>query len=139
MLVAQQAFVVVLVHVVWATGGREPCLRDADDVIAGMVRAHARDAGGRALAVGCADDHVHALVELPSTLTLARLVQYMKGKTAYMVNARALLPSYLRWQAGYSALSVSPSARDRVTAYVLDQRAHHAEHTTLPALELPPL
>lgn len=138
MIVQRQSLVVVFVHVVWAVAERAPVLPPSlDATLDALLRAHARDAGGRVLAAGCADDHVHALVRLPSTVTLATVVQYLKGKTAYVVNRRRLLPDPLHWQPGYAAHSIDPDALDAVTAYVLDQRSRHHSRTTLSRWEPP--
>ena len=117
----------LLAHVVWSTDRRmavlgrrlEPWLRD-------MLAAKAIEAGSRLLGIGVADDHVHLLVRLPSTATLAAVVQRLKGASSYECNRRGLVPTRLRWQCGYWAQSVGPDAVVPLMQYLATQREHHA-------------
>lgn len=101
----------LLAHVVWSTDQRisvlgqrfEPWLRD-------MMTAKAIEAGSRLLELGVADDHLHSLLRFPSTVTLAAVVQRLKGASSYECNQRQLLPQRLRWQRGYWAETVGPDA-----------------------------
>jgi REP element-mobilizing transposase RayT len=117
----------LLAHVVWSTDRRvavlgrrfEPWLRD-------MMTAKAIEAGSRLLGLGVADDHVHSLLRFPSTVTLAAVVQRLKGASSYECNHQQLLPQRLRWQRGYWAETVAPDAVVPLIQYLATQREHHA-------------
>jgi REP element-mobilizing transposase RayT len=118
---------VLLVHIVWATHRRARLLsRDADAWLAEVLRRKARDAGTVLLACGNADDHVHVLVRYPSTVTVANVVQRLKGASSYAWNTQTRWPR-LAWQAGSWAQSVSPSGLEPALRYVDHQRHHHGE------------
>ena len=123
--------VLVLVHVVWATRRRcrwlEPCL---DREMASILTKYAVRAGCDVSLVGAAFDHVHVLLRLTPSTTLASTVQRLKGGAAHEINLRGLLAQHLEWQAGYWAESVSPS--DGRTARAVHPRSAHA------ARRLPP-
>ena len=72
------------------------------------IRKEAEKLGGYAIAVGNADDHVHAVVTLPPTLAVATLMQQIKGGTSHAWNRTphsSLERHPLAWQDGYWAES----------------------------------
>jgi putative transposase len=116
----------LLVHVVWSTAQRRAALLPSRDVmLADLLGEKTRSLGCSLLAVGIADDHVHAVVRLEAALSLADLVKHLKGASSYAFNEQRLLPAPLRWQVGYWAESVSPSALPQLVPYVRDQRWRH--------------
>jgi putative transposase len=118
---------VLLAHVVWATAGRAPVLEaSADAWLAEVLRRKAHDAGGLLMACGNAADHVHVLVRYPSTVTVASIVQRLKGASSYEWNHAPRSPR-LSWQTGSWSASVSPSHLTAAVRYVERQRVHHAE------------
>lgn len=95
------AQVYVIVHLVWATRHRAPLLApDLDPQLEALLAAFARDAGGALLLAGVASDHVHTLVRVRATASLADLTRRMKGGSAYALNARAPASRPVRWQNG---------------------------------------
>ena len=67
-------------------------------------------------------DHIHALLEIPADLTLAKAVQLLKGNSSKWLNEQR---SNFAWQQGYAAFSVSGSHVETVCKYIRDQREHH--------------
>lgn len=120
------AQVYVVVHLVGATRHRAPSLAPSLDLqLDALLAALAREAGGALLVAGVASDHVHTLVRVGATVTLADLARRMKGGSAYALNARAPASRPIRWQNGYWAESVSPADLDPLVRYLGRQRAHH--------------
>ena len=117
------------VHLVWTTRDRVASL---DCGRAAYLSEHlpiiARQERARVLAIGLVTTHLHLLVRIHPTTDLPRLLQRMKGGTAYGINsaAPAAHPA-LKWAKGYSVTSVSPGGLERVLAYV---RAQHLRHPT---------
>jgi len=123
----------LLVHVVWATARRESLLEpNADRWLADVLRRKAYEVGSALIACGNAADHVHVLVRYPSTVTLASVVQRLKGSSSYEWNLARRSPR-LRWQPGSWAAAVSPSDSVAVAHYVEHQRARH--HDTASGME----
>jgi len=69
----------------------------------------ARENGMKALAMGGTKDHVHALLSLSATMSVAKAIQLIKGGSSKWVHDQ--LPKYrnFAWQDGYGAFSVSAS------------------------------
>jgi putative transposase len=125
-LIQRHSHNLFLAHIVWATARRARLLEpSADSWLAEMLRGKAYEAGSALVACGNADDHVHVLVRYPSTVTVASLVQRLKGASSYEWNSTR--SPRLSWQAGSWAASVSPSHLAVAVRYVERQRAHHGE------------
>ena len=74
-------------------------------------------------------DHVHALIDLPTALSIEKLVQLLKGSSSHWVNASDLITGKFAWARGYGAFSVSQSNVDQVARYIADQEEHHRVRT----------
>ena len=74
-------------------------------------------------------DHVHALVDLPTSLSIEELIQLLKGNSSHWVNANNILPGKFAWGRGYGAFSVSESNVTQVAAYIAGQEEHHRVRT----------
>jgi len=85
----------------------------------------ARNKGLIAQAVGGVEDHVHALLTLPATITIAQAANAIKGGSSYWLSKSFSELSEFSWQEGYAAISVSPSDLDSVKRYINDQAKHH--------------
>jgi REP element-mobilizing transposase RayT len=120
----QRSVTRLVVHLVWATAHRSPCLSEAVDAdLASLVASVSQRIGCRALGVGNASDHVHVIAVHPPTLSVSELARRLKGATSRVLAFR--LPQGFAWQQGYFAESLGdPSA---AIAYVRDQRRHHVQ------------
>ena len=74
-------------------------------------------------------DHVHALVDLPTGLSIEELVQLLKGSSSHWINANNLSAGKFAWGRGYGVFSVSESNVDQVAAYITGQEQHHRVRT----------
>jgi REP element-mobilizing transposase RayT len=84
------------------------------------------------LIVGGVADHVHILMRLARTITLADWVKEMKrASTVWLIDQAQRDPMLAKfhWQSGYGVFSVSESKTDDVRAYIANQEEHHAKHT----------
>jgi putative transposase len=74
-------------------------------------------------------DHVHALIDLPTGLSIEKIVQLFKGSSSHWVNSNDLVRGKFAWGRGYGAFSVSHSNVNRVAQYIADQEEHHRVRT----------
>ena len=100
------------------------------------IMADCSKLGVHVIAIGGTDDHIHVLVRLPPTLSIAALVKQMKGSSSHLANH--LLPGgpVLRWQKGYAVFSVSKSVGPTVRDYINNQETHHREGSTVKGMEI---
>lgn len=113
-----------LFHCVFSTKERRgliPPARQSDlwSYLGGIARKN----GFKALAVGGTDNHVHVLVSLPSTISLAKAIQLLKGGSSKWINESGA--SGFSWQEGYGAFSIGISQRSDTIAYIRSQAEHH--------------
>jgi putative transposase len=126
----------VYLHVVWATWDRAPFLTpEVREQVYLSIRAECAEMRSEIIALGGIEDHVHVLLRLPATISIADLVKQMKGSSSHLTNHR-ILPRSFKWQGGYSASSVSPRYMHRVRDYIMRQEEHHRDGTIYPDAEL---
>lgn len=129
----------VFIHLVWSTWDRLPLLSDEIGQEAFQaIGAKCQTLGVESIAIGGVADHVHLLVRLPVTLSIAALVKHLKGASSHLITHEVAPNEFFKWQHAYGACSVSPRRLASVSAYIARQREHHAADTLLLALELPP-
>ena len=77
------------------------------------------------ISINGVDDHVHILCVLSKNITLAKLVEEIKGNSSRWI--KTLHPYYenFTWQRGYGGFSVSSSVHDRTKKYIENQKEHH--------------
>ncbi len=127
---ALHSFSQCLVHLVWCTKWRRRVLfGDAAARVAAVLRSIAASKEIRMLAVYVNPEHVHALVELPTTMSLEDLVRYLKGGSSHWINQHGLVSGRFAWGRGYGAFSVSYLQRMRVVEYIRNQEVHHRVRT----------
>lgn len=123
----QRSKVEVYIHLVWSTYYRAPWITaEVERAVYRCIADEATRCNCNILAINGMPDHVHLVVTLPSTVSLAKLMQAVKGTSSAF--ARDLLPpgSAHGWQDNYAAFSVSRSHLKRVIDYVQNQKQHHA-------------
>ena len=74
--------------------------------------------------MGGIEDHVNLLIGLKTTHCIADFMRELKKSSSLWVHETIDLKDFA-WQEGYGIFSVSATARDRVKAYIANQRAHH--------------
>jgi REP-associated tyrosine transposase len=74
-------------------------------------------------------DHTHALIDLPTNLSIEDAVKLLKGGSSHWINEEQLVKGKFAWGRGYGAFSVSHSDVDRVANYIAQQEEHHWQRT----------
>ncbi len=112
-------------HIVFATKERRPYISET-----WITRLHEYLGGtinglkGHPQAIGGIADHVHLLVGLPATIALSDFMRELKKASSVWVHDVIGLREFA-WQEGYSAFTVSSTARASVKAYIASQGEHH--------------
>jgi len=74
-------------------------------------------------------DHVHTLIDLPTALSVEKVMQLLKGASSHWINSNGVVTGRFAWGRGYGAFSVSQSNANRVARYIADQEEHHRVRT----------
>ena len=119
-----------LIHYVFSTKGRRALIsRELCERLWPYLGGIARENGLKALAVGGMDNHVHILVSLPSTFSIARSIQLIKGGSSKCIHETFPIHAGFAWQGGYGAFSISVSQTTDTIAYIDSQEEHHRTRT----------
>lgn len=76
-------------------------------------------------AIGGHDNHVHCLIRMPTTISISKVAQLLKGESAFWINTNLQLPFYFNWEEGYHVNAVSKYDIEKVKRYILNQEKHH--------------
>ena len=124
-----QSHAQVWIHVVFSTKDRRPFLQDESfrREMFRMLSHHVKESNCTSASIGGHIDHVHLLVGLSRTITIAQLVEQVKTETSKWAKSVERGSSVFQWQSGYGAFSVSHSLADVVDQYIRNQAEHHAK------------
>ena len=124
------SFVSCLIHCVWSTKNREPCLiPDLRERLWPYLGGIAKQNQMKTLAIGGAADHVHILLSLPATLSVAKAMQLLKGNSSKWIRETFPKMRPFAWQEGYGAFSVGISGVDATVTYINNQTEHHRKRS----------
>ncbi len=112
-------------HIVFSTKNRENLIAPAwgsrlHEYLGGTIRG----LEGIPQCIGGARDHVHILAGLSARHALSDFMRELKKASSSWVHQEMALKSFA-WQEGYSAFTVSATARDAVRTYITKQEEHH--------------
>jgi len=125
-----QSLGLVIVHVIFSTKDRFPCLGPTvRPKLHAYLATVARNAGCEAYRVGGVADHVHLAIRLSRTLTIAELVETLKTSSSKWLKTQAPELGGFSWQRGYGCFSVGPSDLMVLTTYIDGQEEHHRTRT----------
>ncbi len=113
-------------HLIFSTKNRELHLKKEIEqriwfYMAGIARHHKI----MPIQIGGFDDHIHALLGVPPSVSVSQVAQYLKGESSKWISETFPELSGFAWQEGYSAFAVSKSNLDAVIEYIQKQREHH--------------
>ncbi len=117
-------------HLIWGTHGRERLLnKDAAARVSRYLREYAETKGIYMKINYVNADHVHALIELPTRLSIEEMMQLLKGSSSHWINTNDVIAGKFAWGRGYGAFSVSESNVNTIVAYIAGQQQHHRIRT----------
>jgi REP element-mobilizing transposase RayT len=116
-----------IVHCVFSTKNREASIpEDMLEKMWAYLSGIAKNHSIGTLAIGGIANHVHLLIAIPQTMTVASAVNALKANSSRWMHEHN---KNFDWQKGYGAFSVSPSQVEPVKHYIGTQAEHHAKHT----------
>ena len=114
-------------HLVWATWDRLPLITDAFEArIYAAIAEKCRELQCVPLAIGGMPDHVHLLLRLHTTTSVATLAKEVKGSSSHLVTHEVTPAQFFKWQGAYGAFTLRKEDAPVVAAYISSQKRHHA-------------
>ena len=95
--------------------------------ITGIIQNH----NHKLLAINGMPDHIHILVGMRPTQSIADFMRDVKGDSSKWINENQFTQSRFEWQEGYGAFSYSISQIPNVIEYIQSQKEHHSRKTFL--------
>ena len=118
------------VHLIWGTLNREKLLNKTAAARVSRYFSEYAEKEGIYMKINYVNaDHVHALIDLPTFLSIEKAVQLLKGASSHWLNSNDIVARKFAWGRGYGAFSVSESNVPQVARYIADQEEHHRMHT----------
>ncbi|HCL00025.1 MAG TPA: IS200/IS605 family transposase [Candidatus Marinimicrobia bacterium] len=74
-------------------------------------------------------NHVHTLIDLPTSYSIEQTAKYFKGISSNYLKKEDILNSRFSWCKGYGVFSVSESVVEKVIKYIKNQDEHHRTKT----------
>jgi REP element-mobilizing transposase RayT len=116
----------IWIHFIWETLDKQKILHlDARKTISNFLYNYCKEKKIFMKINYVNADHVHALLDLPTHLSIEECIKLLKGASSYYINKQSVINAKFLWGKGYGAFSVSPSQLDKVIAYIKNQEEHH--------------
>jgi REP element-mobilizing transposase RayT len=117
-------------HCVFSTKERRPLITPPlQERLWPFMGGIARQNRMKAIEIGGTPDHVHILLSLPATLSIAQALQLLKGASSRWVHETFPEHRRFQWQEKYGAFGVSVSLLDQTIRYIQGQEQHHRRST----------
>jgi len=89
------------IHLVWGTLNREKVLNKAAAArLSRHLDQYAKEQGIYMKINHVNADHTHALVDLPTSLSIEKLIQLLKGSSSHWINSNNLIAGKFAWGRG---------------------------------------
>ena len=89
----------------------------------------ARENDLKVLCIGGTDNHIHILLSLDSTTSIAQAMQLIKGGSSKWIHETFPELRLFSWQEGYGAFSIGISNVDETKKYIENQEKHHSKES----------
>lgn len=115
-----------LFHCIFSTKHRQRMITpDLSSRLWPYLGGISRENGIKAIVIGGVEDHIHLLLSMPSTISIAKAMQLIKGGSSKWVHDTFPKHRHFAWQEGYGAFSIGVGDLERTIAYINNQPEHH--------------
>ncbi|NJR26162.1 MAG: IS200/IS605 family transposase [Richelia sp. CSU_2_1] len=123
-------------HLVWATKERQPLIyAQRETELYNYIIGKADTLNCIVHAIGGTENHIHLIVSIPPTQSIAEFVKNIKGSSSHYFNQTLQNPNRFGWQEGYGVFSLGQRQLEEAVAYVINQKQHHLQNTVNSHLE----
>lgn len=114
----------------WGTKSRTPFLnKEIRSEVIAHIKQNAKEKKIYIDSINGVDDHLHCLLGMDTEQSIAKVMQLIKGESAFWINKQKLTKTKFEWADEYYAASVSPHSINKVRAYIKNQEEHHKKVT----------
>lgn len=113
-------------HLIWSTSKRQAYFDTHSAVLVSRFLHNHASGYGILMPINYVNpDHVHCLIDLPTFMTISKVMNLLKGGSSHWINQHRIVPEHFSWGRGYAAFSVCRSHVKIVMAYIANQEEHH--------------
>ena len=114
-------------HIIWGTLNRDKLLatKDSRKKASTFLYEYAKSKNIYMINNYVNSDHVHALINLSSDMSIESALHLLKGASSRLINSDKLISTKFSWGRGYGAFSVSESTLQKTIEYIEKQEEHH--------------
>jgi REP element-mobilizing transposase RayT len=114
----------VWIHFIWSSHNKEKVFSPkVREIISDYFYEYAKEKNIYMRINHVNAEHVHALIDLPTNLTIEDCIKLLKGSSSHNINSSNLLSHKFSWSRGYGAFSVSESNVHKVIEYIQELKA----------------
>jgi len=120
-----RSYTKIWLHLIWGTHNHENSLPDRNlrKELSNYLNEYSKEKNIYMKTNYVNPEHIHAIIDLPTNITVEEVFHLYKGNSSYWVNNRVNYK--FKWGKGYAAFSVSESDINKVITYILNQEEHH--------------
>ena len=123
-------------HLVWATKNRDGLISaEIEPILFSYLQAKARENSVEIHALNGWFDHIHLVVSIPPSLSVAECVKRLKGSSSHYLNNVYKSEEWFGWHRGYGVFTLGKSQLPTAISYVENQKQHHDQNSTNEWLE----
>ena len=114
------------IHFVWSTKDLLPLINDhSRSFMLAYLSGTMKKLGGYVLASSSESNHVHLLANIPTDISVAKLLSQIKASSSKWYREASGNFSNFGWNEGYSAFTVSHESIDSVKRYITKEKCRH--------------
>ena len=126
----------IFYHITWSVKDRQLLIDQyIKQPLYKMIKKEIQKAAIDCYGIGGMEDHIHILVRCAPIHIIPKVLKDIKGSSSHFVNYELKPNFYFQWQRGYGIFSISKWDVPKIRNYILNQRRHHQELTTISDLE----
>ena len=119
-----QSFAHVPLHIIFSTKERQNwILPQIEQKLFAFMGSVCNQLQCKPIIINGVEDHVHLLVYLSRTITIAKFLEKLKVESSKWMKRQGQYYQHFSWQRGYAAFAVENIPR--IKNYILGQKDHH--------------
>ena len=113
-------------HIVFGTKEHRPTLSDPHtEELYKFIWGIVRNKSCKLYQINGSLDHLHLLSDLHPSIALANYIKDIKVSSSIWLKQQEHFKNFEGWAEGYAAFSISHNDRNKVIAYIKNQKVHH--------------
>jgi REP element-mobilizing transposase RayT len=113
-------------HIVFGTKEHKPTLPDTySEELYKFIWGIIQNKGCKLYQINGCVDHLHIFSDLHPSIALASYIKDIKVASSIWLKGQKHFKNFEAWAEGYAAFSISHSERNRIIAYIKNQKEHH--------------